>query len=179
MTKPSRRRDPSRKSVVIPQFADFDLLCLLAPDLFLLSERQQPWAWRLDRSMRVLRSSLQISTRRVHTTGRGPAHRLTEPSSWVRPIAPAASFDGAETAKTLRDDFLLWPGFFSLEESRQLLAMALWKLDRVDSTRRRRRKGVTSVSGTRDGGGLQDLFHGEYGFEEVSQDAESDYPFYL
>ncbi|GFZ43344.1 hypothetical protein JCM24511_01064 [Saitozyma sp. JCM 24511] len=77
------------------------------------------------------------------------------------------------TDATLRDDFLLWPGFFSLEESRQLLAMALWKLDRADSTRRRRRKGGTSSLGEGDGvrGGLQDMFYGEYGFEEGHYDS--------
>jgi alkylated DNA repair protein alkB family protein 7 len=127
--------------------------------------------------MRVLRPFLR-SPRRIHTTsGLDTVHRLTEPSSWIRPI-PAGSLDGTATQdNTLRDDFLLWPGFFSLEESRQLLAMALWKLDRADSTRRRRRKGGTgtTASGQGDGdggeGGLQDLFHGEYGFEEVSRGA--------
>lgn len=125
--------------------------------------------------MRLPWSSLQLSTRRVHTAaGIGPVHRLTEPSSWVRPIA-AGSLDVPATDATLRDDFLLWPGFFSLEESRQLLAMALWKLDRADSTRRRRRKGGTSSLGEGDGvrGGLQDMFYGEYGFEEVSRGAGS------
>jgi alkylated DNA repair protein alkB family protein 7 len=46
--------------------------------------------------------------------------------------------------------------------------MALWKLDRVDSTRRRRRnKGLKEETEAGEAG-LQSLFHGEYGFEEVS-----------
>jgi hypothetical protein len=44
--------------------------------------------------------------------------------------------------------------------------MALWKLDRADTTRRRRkRKGDQRNEKAT---GLQGLFEGEYGFEEVS-----------
>jgi hypothetical protein len=61
--------------------------------------------------------------------------------------------------------------------------MALWKLDRVDSTRKRRRRTAPKTGGgteqeqahllsaedeARSMGGLQELFEGEYGFEEVS-----------
>lgn len=52
--------------------------------------------------------------------------------------------------------------------------MGLWKLDRADSTRKRRRK--TATKPENDGqavAGLQDLFEGEYGFEEVSHQEEN------
>lgn len=67
---------------------------------------------------------------------------------------------------------MLYPGLFNREESRQLLAGALWKLDRVDPVRKRRRRGppgsVNPGPSPPSGDGvLQELFSGEYGFQEV------------
>ncbi|KAK8865640.1 hypothetical protein IAR55_000785 [Kwoniella newhampshirensis] len=78
-------------------------------------------------------------------------------------------------------DFLLWPDFFTPLECRVLSEMALWKLDRVDSKRKRRRRGSIGAQAyasdreekTNDGSmeGLQSLFSGEYGFEEGHYDS--------
>jgi alkylated DNA repair protein alkB family protein 7 len=66
----------------------------------------------------------------------------------------------------IQRDFKFWPNFFTEEESSELLKMALWKLDRADSIRRRRRKNkVDQIAGSLTG--LQNQFEGEYGFEEV------------
>lgn len=69
----------------------------------------------------------------------------------------------------MESDFLFWPKLFDEDESREMLEMGLWKLDRADSTRKRRRRSdpkLVSQAGT--GTDLQDLFEGEYGFEEVN-----------
>lgn len=84
---------------------------------------------------------------------------LASSSTLVRPI-------GTPDAIGLEDDLTLYPDFFTLGETRDLLSGALYKLDRVDPTRKRRRKGVapdvqTSLAP------LQDLFTGPYGFQEV------------
>jgi alkylated DNA repair protein alkB family protein 7 len=88
---------------------------------------------------------------------------LTSTSPFIRPLAgPSDAVDyGA-----IQRDFKFWPSFFTEEESSEILRMALWKLDRADTTRRRRkRKGdLNQQTAT----GLQGLFEGEYGFEEVS-----------
>jgi alkylated DNA repair protein alkB family protein 7 len=68
--------------------------------------------------------------------------------------------------EAIQRDFKFWPNFFTEHESSELLKMALWKLDRADSTRRRRRKHkVDQIPGSLTG--LQNHFEGEYGFEEV------------
>jgi alkylated DNA repair protein alkB family protein 7 len=86
-------------------------------------------------------------------------YTLASPSPLVRargstPFAPA-----------LEADFALYPDFFSPAESRALLSLALWKLDRAD-TRRRRRRAEPKREEAR-GAPLQDMFAGPYGFEEV------------
>ncbi|TXT04940.1 hypothetical protein VHUM_04023 [Vanrija humicola] len=100
---------------------------------------------------------MRASTRTLSTL----AHRLTTPSAFIRargaPAVPPPS---------LRDDFVLFPTFFSAAESRALAELALWKLDRMDSTRRRRRRTNPSAAGDAAAAGLQDLFAGPYGFEE-------------
>lgn len=56
---------------------------------------------------------------------------------------------------------------FSPAECRQILGATLWKLDRADSTcRRKRRKGAQGAAADQDDANLQDLFSGPYGFEE-------------
>lgn len=108
---------------------------------------------------------------------------LSSTSSYIRPLTlagpsrppPPQGAQGTQGANLARD-FLFWPQFFNDDESRELLKMGLWKLDRVDSTRKRRRRSV-SGSGSNENlaseegerSSLQDLFEGEYGFEEVSQ----------
>lgn len=93
-------------------------------------------------------------------------HTLTQPSPFIRSFGPNAAA-GPSRPASLESDFRLYPDFFGMDECRQLLGMALWKLDRSDSTRRRKRKG-SSEDVEQGKGGLQALFHGEYGFEEVS-----------
>ncbi|KAI9634459.1 uncharacterized protein MKK02DRAFT_16941 [Dioszegia hungarica] len=110
----------------------------------------------------------QLSTAAQRTLGE--PHVLTRPSAFIRPLSPNA-VAGPSRPSSIGTDFQLYPDFFGEEESRQLLAMALWKLDRVDSTRRRRRnKGLWEESEA-GGAGLQSLFHGEYGFEEGHYDS--------
>ena len=89
--------------------------------------------------------------------------RLTSTSPLIRPLAgPSNAIDH----EAIQRDFKFWPSFFTEEESSEILQMALWKLDRADTTRRRRkRKGDQNTEAAT---GLQDLFEGEYGFEEVS-----------
>lgn len=77
--------------------------------------------------------------------------------------------DGASPISA--DDFHLYPHFFSLEQTRQLLAMSLAKLDGVDSVVKRRKRMVRQgkqVEEVQVGQGvLQDLFDQEYDFQEV------------
>lgn len=105
-----------------------------------------------------------ISAARAVTAG--ASHTLTVPSSLIRPL----SRNNPIRSTPSESDFLLYPDFFSAAECRQLIGMALWKLDRADSTRRRRRK-TGSIEITEKGAdedeALQGLFEGEYGFEEV------------
>lgn len=87
---------------------------------------------------------------------------LISTSPLIRPLAgPSDAIDH----EAIQRDFKFWPTFFTEEESSVILKMALWKLDRADTTRRRRkRKGDQDLIAAT---GLQDLFKGEYGFEEV------------
>jgi hypothetical protein len=88
---------------------------------------------------------------------------LTSTSPLIRPLAgPSDAVDH----EAIQRDFKLWPSFFTEEESSEILRMALWKLDRADTTRRRRKR--KSDQNTVTATGLQGLFEGEYGFEEVS-----------
>ena len=88
---------------------------------------------------------------------------LTSASPLIRPLAgPSDAIDH----EAIQRDFKFWPSFYTEEESSEILKMALWKLDRADTTRRRRkRKGDQNTEAAT---GLQGLFEGEYGFEEVS-----------
>lgn len=77
---------------------------------------------------------------------------------------------------SLEADFAIYPSFFTGAESRQLLSIALWKLNRLDVTRKRgsRRRLASSpaaaaaAAATEEAAPLQDQFTGTYGFEEVS-----------
>jgi len=93
---------------------------------------------------------------------------LTSTSHLIRPLAgPSNAIDH----EAIQRDFKFWPSFFTEEESSEILKMALWKLDRADTTRRRRkRKGDQNTEAAT---GLQGLFEGEYGFEEVSLKSSS------
>jgi len=96
---------------------------------------------------------------------------LTSTSPLIRPLAgPSDAIDH----EAIQRDFKFWPSFFTEEESSEILRMALWKLDRADTTRRRRRKkgDLNQVTAT----GLQGLFEGEYGFEEVGLSSQSVVP---
>lgn len=88
---------------------------------------------------------------------------LISKSPLIRPLAgPSNATDNA----AIQRDFKFWPNFFTEEESSEILKMALWKLDRADSTRRRRRQKQVDQS-PESQNGLQHQFEGEYGFEEV------------
>jgi len=100
------------------------------------------------------------------------AHRLTSASPYIRSVGEpsTAALVGKE------EDFLYFPDFFEEAEQEMLLKLALWKLDRVDSSRRRRRRrknttteGVADVPSSKTG--LQTLFEdaSAYGFEDVSR----------
>ena len=91
---------------------------------------------------------------------------LASRSSFVRTI-------GRPSPDGLEEDFALFPDFFTLDETRNLLKGALWKLDRVDPVRKRRRRPsaaspASAPTASTTSGPLQDLFAGEYGFSEVS-----------
>jgi hypothetical protein len=88
---------------------------------------------------------------------------LTSTSPFIRPLAGPSD---ATDHEAIQRDFKFWPSFFTKEESSEILKMALWKLDRADTTRRRRKR--KSDQNTVMATGLQGLFEGEYGFEEVS-----------
>jgi len=96
-------------------------------------------------------------------------HSLTFPSSYIRPLNPGTNSTADSPSKQLENDFALHPNYYTLPECKELLAAGLWKLDRSDTTLRRRRGKSISNSVGSEGNiqGLQDLFHGEYGFEEV------------
>lgn len=98
-------------------------------------------------------------------------YTLTAPSPLIRVRG------SPKALPTLGEDFALYPSFFSEGEARQLVGIALWKLDRLDVTRKRgsrRRSAAASPSSssasasTADEAPLQDMFTGTYGFEEVS-----------
>ncbi|EJT45496.1 hypothetical protein A1Q1_06047 [Trichosporon asahii var. asahii CBS 2479] len=88
----------------------------------------------------------------------------------------------AEAPPSLAEDFAIYPSFFNEAECRQLLSIALWKLDRLDVTRKRgsRRRSASSApagsASTGDGAPLQDMFTGTYGFEEYREALISNYP---
>lgn len=110
---------------------------------------------------------------RVIAAARAVRHTLLAPSALVR-------VRGSPGALQDKDDFAIYPGFYSLDESRELLGLALWKLNRVDMERRRggrrrrddQKQGVeTDLDSDNDRqepqAPLQDMFTGSYGFEEV------------
>jgi alkylated DNA repair protein alkB family protein 7 len=88
---------------------------------------------------------------------------LLSTSPLIRPLAGPSH---ATDHEAIQRDFKFWPNFYTEEESSELLKMALWKLDRADTTRRRRRK-TKGDQPPEALTGLQGLFEGEYGFEEV------------
>ena len=99
------------------------------------------------------------------------------PGSYVPEQGLALPYD--ETSGTQRrlastcrpDDFQLYPDFFSLSDTRQLLAMSLAKLDGADAAVKRRkrmmRQGRTVPPVQVGSGALQDMFDQEYDFQEV------------
>jgi alkylated DNA repair protein alkB family protein 7 len=98
------------------------------------------------------------------------AHRLTSEGPYVR----AFGNPDAGNLKGKENDFLYFPEFFNDAEQEILLKLALWKLDRVDSSRRRRRRrtgsAVTEEGNAAEKNGLQRMFEDSsaYGFEDVS-----------
>ena len=99
---------------------------------------------------------------------RSHLHRSITSSSPLNTLASSSLSTPSLDYPLANDDFHLYPAFFNLSECRQLITVALWKLDRLVGSRRHRR--TTSPSASPDGSGaqsLQELFHGEYGFEEV------------
>lgn len=136
-----------------------------SPRLYLTSSlfpRQQS-AYTKMKQTRILRQLAAAARRSVEIP-----HTLNRPSLFIRPFGPNATA-GPSRPNSLESDFQLYPDFFHPGECRQLLGMALWKLDRVDTTRRRRKnRGLSSdEAGTENQDGLQNMFEGDYGFEEV------------
>lgn len=95
------------------------------------------------------------------------AHRLTSEGPYVQSFGNPAY----EKLKGKEDDFLYFPDFFNEAEQEILLKLALWKLDRVDSSRRRRRRrsSPTDEGALAEKDGLQRMFEdtSAYGFEDV------------
>ncbi|WVQ65145.1 uncharacterized protein L199_003318 [Kwoniella botswanensis] len=96
-----------------------------------------------------------------------PPLSLHSSSPLIRPHGNPSS----EHSLARPDDFLFWPDFFSIEECKTLVDMALWKLDRVDSSLKRRRKGKQLLKETQEQDDIQKLFDREYGFEEGHYDS--------
>lgn len=117
---------------------------------------------RLYRALRAVQSSVKSYS----TEGSAKSYRLTDKCAFIQPCQSSSGGSGHD----ISSDFTFYPHFFDQAECRQLLAMALWKLDRVDTTRKRRRKGAAAESAGSSSGStdLQSMFQGEYGFEEVS-----------
>jgi hypothetical protein len=114
--------------------------------------------------LRIMRQMARASKHaKIYSTKLPQPLSLTSTSPLIRPLAgPSDAIDH----EAIQRDFKFWPSFFTEEESSEILKMALWKLDRADTTRRRRkRKGDQNTEATT---GLQGQFEGEYGFEEVS-----------
>ncbi|KAI5454304.1 hypothetical protein NCC49_004362 [Naganishia albida] len=98
-----------------------------------------------------------------------PIHRLTSDSPYIRSFGHPDASDSTAAG----DDFLYFPDFFNEAEQEVLLKLALWKLDRVDASRRRRRRRSSvrsegGESGTEENKGLQRSFEdtSAYGFED-------------
>lgn len=115
-----------------------------------------------------MRASLQCLGRqltRAYSTAIAQALTLDSISPFIRPLAGPSS---ESYAKSVGKDFLFWPNFLGDDESIEVLKMALWRLDRSDSSLRRRRKGKAAETPNQaDAARLQELFDQEYGFEEV------------
>ncbi|WRT65939.1 uncharacterized protein IL334_002890 [Kwoniella shivajii] len=127
---------------------------------------------------RMLSKSIHRFVRYVHTIPPPPAVppplTLQSVSPLIRPHKPCSSTNYSIIKS---DDFSFWPGFFTPQECKTLLEMALWKLDRVDTTLKRRRgdksvKDIPTVLTSQDDvQGLQLLFDKKYGFEEGHYDS--------
>ncbi|OCF33238.1 hypothetical protein I316_04979 [Kwoniella heveanensis BCC8398] len=116
---------------------------------------------------------------------------LHSSSPYLRPHHHPTSLSAGNdnTSVPADSDFYFWPNFFDEAECKILLEMALWKLDRVDSSIKRRRNrqiakrssGLSSSGAgeceEKEGGtggrmeGLQGLFNKDYGFEEGHYDS--------
>jgi alkylated DNA repair protein alkB family protein 7 len=113
---------------------------------------------RLSRGIgRQLRAYTTSTTLQTHT--------LNTQSALIRPLK-----SGTRTPPSIVErDFTIYPNYYALGECRELLQAALWKLDRSDTLLRRKRNKATEegIGGSDDVEGLQRLFGGNYGFEEV------------
>ncbi|KAK4686923.1 hypothetical protein P7C73_g3202, partial [Tremellales sp. Uapishka_1] len=96
-------------------------------------------------------------------------YNLTSASAFTRALDASSS----AAPLTLDNDFIFYPTFFSGSECRELAQMGLWKLDRTDHLRKRRRKSGVAQTHKAEDSRLQDLFgdEGEYGFEEGHYDS--------
>jgi alkylated DNA repair protein alkB family protein 7 len=107
---------------------------------------------------------------------------LSSPSPYIHRYGRTTS-----SPPTHPQDFVLYPEFLSFEEQRALISLALWKLDRVDSRKKRRRRRKAGELEVGDAGAvasatpheqLQSLFEAEseYGFEEVRKGTHAKIP---
>jgi hypothetical protein len=127
--------------------------------------------------------------RRRYSTRQPPLKLdLLQPHPLIRRIGStqAVASSSKSSSDIKPEDFVYYPNFFSPEEQAILIKLALWKLDRVDSKKRRTRRrrpsssdnsrvveGDAGRNGSQTGSSnldLQALFEdpGVYGFEEVS-----------
>lgn len=115
------------------------------------------------------RSSIPRTLRCYTSSTASVPLNLSSTSPYIRSIAGPSRTSKQPGTSSLARDFLFWPTFFNESESRELLKMGLWKLDRADTTRKRRRRTDTKIGSSDSAASpsLQDLFEGEYGFEEV------------
>ncbi|ORX34115.1 hypothetical protein BD324DRAFT_636673 [Kockovaella imperatae] len=123
-------------------------------------------AWTGTEIVKAILKTKRCRHLRCYSISSGPA---SSPTLLVRPF-------GNPDPDILQSDFTLLPHFYTAAETRQLLAAALWKLDRGDSTRRRRSgpshpQAQLPHTSSANSPPLADLFHGQYGFEPGHYDA--------
>ncbi|WWC88142.1 uncharacterized protein L201_003047 [Kwoniella dendrophila CBS 6074] len=133
---------------------------------------------RLIRSIYSQTSSSSFIPKPLNLYSQSPLIR-SHPQSRNTSFASALDITNEEQNGSLNDalkpdDFLFWPNFFTNEECKVLTEMALWKLDRIDTSLKRRRKGRFTPKlddEAENTDEIQKLFDREYGFEEGHYDS--------
>ena len=124
----------------------------------------------------IARPSIRCHRRFTSSDARAASLKLdlTQSHPLIRRIDSVGSSSSVEKIKA--EDFVYYPDFFTPKEQAVLVRLAMWKLDRVDTKKKRtgrRRRSVAESSGpsigTEKDTDLQSLFEDPtvYGFEEV------------